>query len=386
MMQAGGPEGTGVTRNSEGAEVFTAYTRAPHNGWITAVGLPVSGVEANARQSFATFGGGVALSIVLGRSRASHRRSIAGPMARLSEAATRARGTEGAHLVDTDVREIQDVARRSPPPSRARARRCRARGPAAHASRRRAPRPRREPRQGRVPRDARPRAAQSAGRDLQRRDAARPTRVDEAREDARSIIARQVGHLTRLTDDLLDAGARSWARSSCNAIPSTSPRGARSRSRRSRPRDARSSTWSSRSSSRVGRRRPIRVDQIVSNLVVNAAKYSPAGSRIRVSVRREGRHAVLRVADDGIGVPAELAPRVFDLFVQGDRELDRALGGLGIGLTLVRRLARCTAAAPTCTARARARGAEFIVRCPRSSAGARDGRCRGRAGGPAAIS
>ena len=59
---------------------------------------------------------------------------------------------------------------------------------------------------------------------------------------------------------------------------------------------------------------------------------------IRISVGREGRNAVVRVRDNGIGMSAELKARVFDLFVQGDRSLDRAEGGLGIGLTLVKRL------------------------------------------------
>ena len=82
-----------------------------------------------------------------------------------------------------------------------------------------------------------------------------------------------------------------------------------------------------------------RIDQIVGNLLTNAFKYTPAGGRIRVRTRREGSQAVFEVADTGIGLEPDLLPRAFELFVQGERGLDRSQGGLGIGLTLVRRLA-----------------------------------------------
>src|SRR5690606_3314243 len=82
----------------------------------------------------------------------------------------------------------------------------------------------------------------------------------------------------------------------------------------------------------------MRIEQVFVNLMTNAAKYSPAGSRISVRVGREGDDAVLRVRDFGLGLEPELLPHIFDLFVQGGRTLDRSQGGLGIGLTLVRRL------------------------------------------------
>jgi signal transduction histidine kinase/sensor domain CHASE-containing protein len=83
---------------------------------------------------------------------------------------------------------------------------------------------------------------------------------------------------------------------------------------------------------------PTRIEQVVGNLLGNAFKYTPPGRRIEVvSCRREGR-ALLEVRDQGPGIDAALLPRIFDLFVQGDRTLDRPGGGLGIGLTLVRRL------------------------------------------------
>jgi len=82
----------------------------------------------------------------------------------------------------------------------------------------------------------------------------------------------------------------------------------------------------------------VRMEQVVTNLLTNAIKYTPAGRPIQVRVRLEGKTAVLQVQDAGTGIPAALLPHVFDLFVQGPRTLDRRAGGLGIGLTLVRRL------------------------------------------------
>ena len=78
--------------------------------------------------------------------------------------------------------------------------------------------------------------------------------------------------------------------------------------------------------------------QVVDNLLLNALRYTPAGGHIKVGTLREGDEALLCVEDDGVGIASELLPRIFDLFVQGPRTLDRAPGGLGIGLTLVHRL------------------------------------------------
>jgi PAS domain S-box-containing protein len=83
---------------------------------------------------------------------------------------------------------------------------------------------------------------------------------------------------------------------------------------------------------------PVRLDQVLFNLLNNAAKYTEPGGTIRLSAERLGNDCVVRVQDNGIGIGAEMLPRVFELFVQADKSLDRAHGGLGIGLTLVKRL------------------------------------------------
>ena len=82
----------------------------------------------------------------------------------------------------------------------------------------------------------------------------------------------------------------------------------------------------------------VRLQQVLTNIVTNAVKYTPSGGQIRVALSADGGDAVLSVEDTGLGISPSLLPFIFDLYVQADRTLDRAQGGLGIGLPLVRRL------------------------------------------------
>lgn len=107
-----------------------------------------------------------------------------------------------------------------------------------------------------------------------------------------------------------------------------------------------------------------RLSQILLNLLNNAAKYTPEGGTLRLTVETEGGQVVVRVLDTGLGIPAELLPRVFELFLQGDRSLDRAEGGLGIGLTLVRRLTEMHGGSVEAHSDGPGRGSEFVVRLP----------------------
>lgn len=109
---------------------------------------------------------------------------------------------------------------------------------------------------------------------------------------------------------------------------------------------------------------PARMVQVVSNLLHNAAKYSAAGSRISIQLRREGNVAVIVVADDGVGIASAELPYIFDLFVQTERSLDRRQGGLGIGLTLVRRLVHKHGGTVYARSEGPGQGSEFVVRLP----------------------
>jgi PAS domain S-box-containing protein len=107
-----------------------------------------------------------------------------------------------------------------------------------------------------------------------------------------------------------------------------------------------------------------RLEQVLVNLITNAAKYTPPGGRIEVMAERDDAELVLRVRDDGAGIAPEVLPRVFDLFMQGDRALDRAPGGLGIGLTVVRKLVELHGGRVEAHSAGLGRGAEFVVRVP----------------------
>jgi PAS domain S-box-containing protein len=109
---------------------------------------------------------------------------------------------------------------------------------------------------------------------------------------------------------------------------------------------------------------PGRVEQVVTNLLVNAVKYTDPGGRIEVSVVQEGGEMVLRVRDTGIGISPEILPRVFELFTQADRSLVRSQGGLGIGLTIAHRLVKMHGGAVEAKSRGLGLGSEFVVRLP----------------------
>ena len=187
----------------------------------------------------------------------------------------------------------------------------------------------------------------------------------DAVERARDIIMRQSGHLTRIVDDLLDMGRVHSGKILLE--------------RRALWLDQVVDTYMA-AVSRLDRALghsifvqtepacvdadPTRLEQIIANLFDNALKYTPAGGSIRVSVRAEEGEAVLAVADSGIGIAPDLMPYVFDLFVQGERTLERAQGGLGVGLALVRQLAAMHGGRVTGHSQGTGLGSCFELRLP----------------------
>jgi signal transduction histidine kinase len=181
---------------------------------------------------------------------------------------------------------------------------------------------------------------------------------------ARDVIERQVLHMARLVDDLLDVGRVVTGKIVLDRRPidlAESVRACVAALRSSLPVDrpievdARS-VWIQAD--------PVRLEQIVGNLVSNALKFTPVERRVRVEVDAEDADAVLRVSDEGSGIDPELLPFIFDLFVQADVTIDRSKGGLGIGLTLVRRLVELHDGTISVRSAGVGEGATFTVRLP----------------------
>jgi two-component system CheB/CheR fusion protein len=114
---------------------------------------------------------------------------------------------------------------------------------------------------------------------------------------------------------------------------------------------------------------PTRLEQILSNLLSNAAKYTDPGGSVELSAGRRGRDIVFRVRDTGMGIPPHMLPHIFELFRQGDQSLDRTHGGLGIGLTLVRKLVEMHGGAVRARSAGLGKGSEFLVRLPHRDGG-----------------
>ncbi|GAC1538864.1 MAG: hypothetical protein NVS2B9_05600 [Myxococcales bacterium] len=128
---------------------------------------------------------------------------------------------------------------------------------------------------------------------------------------------------------------------------------------------------------------PIRMAQVIANLLNNAAKYTDPGGTLEVEGLREDGEVVLRVRDNGQGIEPERVNAMFELFVQGDRSLDRAQGGLGIGLTLARRLVQLHGGTLQAKSAGPGRGSEFTVRLPANPSPKEDARAAASAAAPA---
>ena len=188
------------------------------------------------------------------------------------------------------------------------------------------------------------------------------------------IIRRQVRHLATLVDDLLDASRVTRGIVTIDrhpedlraiiaaAVEQVTPQMDAHRHRLRLPAGDAPAIVS-------GDRK--RLVQVLTNLLDNAAKYTPAGGLVEVTLDVDAHEALLRVRDNGQGVPAELHGRIFDLFVQGQRGVDRAQGGLGVGLALARSLVELHGGALTCSSEGAGRGSEFCIRLPLAPAGER---------------
>ena len=181
------------------------------------------------------------------------------------------------------------------------------------------------------------------------------------------IIDRQVEHMARLVDDLLDVSRITRGKINLQKEPLDVATIVARAVEGSRPLiDARRHTLEVNVPEDSGHVEgdPIRLAQVFWNLLNNAAKYTPEGGSITVSAEKGQGEVAIHIRDTGVGIPADALPTVFDLFAQGERTLDRAEGGLGIGLTLVRQLTEMHDGTVEAFSEGPGRGSEFVVRLP----------------------
>jgi two-component system CheB/CheR fusion protein len=185
-------------------------------------------------------------------------------------------------------------------------------------------------------------------------------------EQMRAMAERQVGYMTRLVDDLLDLSriSRGLLRLLKEPLDVAQPvQQAEGVQPLVRERGVTLSVSLPAGPVYV-EADPTRLQQVVGNLLSNAAKYTDPGGTILLTARQEAGELVLRVRDTGIGIAPDMLPCIFDRFVQAERRLDRSQGGLGIGLTLVRRLVEMHGGSVTAHSEGPGKGSEFVVRLP----------------------
>ncbi|UXI65842.1 PAS domain-containing protein [Tahibacter amnicola] len=181
------------------------------------------------------------------------------------------------------------------------------------------------------------------------------------------MLERQVSHMVRLVDDLLEVSRISGGKIELRSEPADLADLLRSAMETSRPLiEAADHAFltSLPSEALILDADPVRVTQIIANLLNNAAKYTDAGGQIWLTAHRDGTDAVIVVRDNGIGIPDTMLAKVFDLFTQLEHGRHRAQGGLGIGLTLVRRLVEMHGGQVEARSDGPGKGSEFIVRLP----------------------
>ena len=369
-------EGKYRSTSLEGVPYLTAHRRT-RSGWVIGIGIPMSEIEAALHRPTIVMSGMALAALILAVLAALYLgRRIAQPVASLAESAQAlARGVAPAALRSHGIHEVEGANRAFAEASQL----LNERQDALNESLARE-------RQARTAAESANRAKDEflamLGHELRNPlhaitaamaviDRVPPSSPHAQR--SREIVVRQAQHLTDLVDDLLDVARV------------TSGKIVLDRKVIDLGRVVRRSVAVLQEAGRLGDH-PVdleigeawisgdetRVEQIAVNLVENAVKYTPPGRRIRVRAAAEGNESLFEVSDEGEGIAPELLPRIFELFIQGERTLDRAQGGLGLGLTLVKNLVELHSGRVSAQSEGIGKGARFVVRMPRVKAPERE--------------
>ena len=366
---AAASEGWFPNVSKDGGAIYAAFYRSPLTGWATVANVPRAAVDGPSNRTLATMVGGalvvagasVGLALWLGR-------RLARDVAQFRDAAVALRHGGAPAIPPTRGDRVARRGRGSPRDRRSCSRRRRTSAPSSW----------RGSRHARAEADrlnaAKDEFLAMLGHELRNPLGAiagaaaildRIGKPDDAAEAARAVIARQVRHLTALVDDLLDVARVTSGKIRLSRQPvnlgalverTLQTFTAAGHAAGHQPIVSVTSVWVDADATRI--------EQVVTNLVENAVKFTPVVGTIAVSVRREGPSAVLEVRDTGRGIAPTLLPHVFDLFAQGDAAPDRAPGGLGLGLTLVDRLVALHGGTVTADSPGLGQGATFTVRLP----------------------
>ena len=328
----------------EGRDTYTPYTTSALSGWTLGIAMPVEAVDAAAWRTLWALAALVliASAVAVGLALAIGRR-IARPIASLAAGVPEQTSIDEIEALGAALRERQALIEREKAALQASDRaKDEFLAMLSHELRN-------------------PLAALSAAAHVVK--LAPPDA--EAAVKARGVIERQTRHMARLVGDLLDISRVAMGKVALE----------RERINLADVVTNVASTW--RASGRLERHQVsvrvspawvdadrARIEQVFSNLLDNAIKFTPAGKRISVGVGQEGDNAVLQVSDEGEGLAPELVDTAFGLFVQGERGLDRAAGGLGVGLALVKRLTELHGGSATAASAGLGKGATFTITLP----------------------
>jgi signal transduction histidine kinase/ActR/RegA family two-component response regulator len=378
----------------EGVDIYDVYTRSPRSDWLVAIGVPAERLVASARTTVASALAALAaivalasgLVFVLGRRLGRSVASVTAAAGAIGRGDPLPSHVSSVTEIDTLRTALEDAHATLESESDARAR--------AEAERLQLFESEQAARQAAEQQNhAKDEFLAMLGHELRNPLSAISGAValmkltpaqDEQWAHARDVIGRQTQHLSRVVDDLLDLSRimtgkvkldlaplelAAFAASSLDALCASGRIGPQQVIPKLEP------VWVNADATRL--------EQIIANLLSNAVKYTPRDGRIELRVWPEGNEAVLCVGDTGLGIPAHLLPHVFEVFVQGAQPLDRAKGGLGIGLALVQRLVHLHGGSVTAESAGDSRGSAFTVRLPRLVAPITDATHPARAHRPA---